>query len=85
MSHYETVAHTTATIASLVAIIAPAAVSLGLALRVGPGRAISLALSGRLVSAGTVPSQRKAEVDMLRNMAANVAADRYCIVVAPRA
>ena len=65
-------------------ILAPMAMAAGIAPRLGPGRAIVLALHSRLVSARTTLSERTAEVGKLREMAANVADDRYCVVVGPK-
>ena len=62
----------------------PVAMAAGIAPRLGPGRAIVLALHSRLVSARTTLSERTAEVGKLREMAANVADDRYCVVVGPK-
>ena len=85
MANVATIVATGATIlAPATTILAPAAMAAGILPRMGPGRAIVLALRSRFVSAGTAPSQRTAEVGKLREMAANAAADRYCIVVGPK-
>ena len=58
--------------------------ALGIVPRVGPGRAIALALRSRFLAAGTRPSQRSFEVKRLRAMTEHVAADQFCIVVGPK-
>ena len=76
----ETAAHALSALASLTSVRASAAAAAGLAAagltpRVGPGRAIALALRSRFVAAGTRPSQRSSEVVHLRAMTENAAAD----------
>ena len=76
-------------IASLTSVHASAAAASGLAAaglapRLGPGRAIALAVRSRFSAVGTRPSQRSSEVTHLRTMTANAAADHYCIVVGPK-
>lgn len=85
MSLLETLAHSFSTIASIVAILTPAAAAAaGYVPRVGPGRAMALAASCRLLSAGTRVSQRDAEVTGLRRMTRSAGQDQYCVVVGPK-
>jgi hypothetical protein len=84
MEFLESVAHLAKPFAALASILAPAAVATGYAPRLGPGRAVALALRSRLGSAGTRSSQRDAYVKVLRAMTANAARDQYCVVMGPK-
>ena len=71
-------------VASFAAIAAPpAAFAFGLVPRVGPMRAIVLALSTRFWRAQGV-SQRVSEVLTLRSMLSNVQRDHYVVVSGPK-
>ncbi len=71
-------------IASLAAISAPpAAIAVGLVPRLGPLRAIVLALSTRFRRAPDV-SQRTNEVRTLRSMLSTVQKDQYVVVSGPK-
>ena len=79
----EDLSHVIGIIASLAAIAAPSAAILGLAPRVGPMRAIVLALSTRFRRAQAV-SQRAAEVRTLSTMLSTVQRDQYVVVSGPK-
>lgn len=78
----ETLSQVVSIVASLAAIAVPSAAALGLAPRVGPMRAIVLALSTRFSPAKSV-SQRN-EVRTLRNMLSNAQRDQYVVVSGPK-
>ncbi len=80
----ESMAHIATTLASMAAILSPAAMASGLAPRLGPGRAIALALRSRFGAVGTRSSQRDAEVKKLRALTTNAARDQYCVVMGPK-
>jgi hypothetical protein len=84
MAFLESMAHIATTVASMAAILSPAAMASGVAPRVGPGRAIALALRSRFEAVGTTSSQRSAEVKELRAMTMNAARDQYCVVMGPK-
>jgi hypothetical protein len=85
MSVLETVAHLATTMAAVATIVSPAAaMAAGFAPRLGPGRAVALALRSRLGSAGTRSSQRDADVKVFQAMTANAARDQYCVVMGPK-
>ena len=86
MAFLESMAHIATTLASMAAILSPAAMASGVAPRLGPGRAIALALRSRFgaVPQGTRSSQRDAEVKKLRAMTTNAARDHYCVVMGPK-
>ena len=79
----ETLSHVASIVASLAAIAVPFAAALGLAPRVGPMRAIVLALSTRFRRAPDV-SQRTNEVRTLRSMLSTVQKDQYVVVSGPK-
>ena len=78
----ETLSHVVSIVASLAAIAVPLA-ALGLAPRVGPMRAIVLALSTRFRRARDV-SQRAKEVHTLRSMLSTVQESQYVVVSGPK-
>jgi len=86
MSVFESVAQLATTTAAVATILAPAAMAAGVAPRLGPGRAVALALRSHLESAGTRSSQRDADVKVLRVMTSNAARDQYqyCVVLGPK-
>ena len=80
----EVFAHASTVAAALFAALAPVSVvGLGLAPRVGPARAIALALTSRLRAAATV-SQRAADVRALQTSLRCAEADQYIIVFGPK-
>ena len=79
----ETLSHAVSIVASLAAIAVPSAAALGLAPRVGPMRAIVLALSTRFRRARDV-SQRAKEVHTLRSMLSTVQESQYVVVSCPK-
>ena len=78
----ETLSHVVSIVASLAAIAVPLA-ALGLAPRVGPMRAIVLALSTRFRRAREL-SQRATEVQTLRGMLSTVQESQYVVVSGPK-
>ena len=79
----ESLSHVVAIVASFAAIAAPSAAALGVAPRVGPMRAIVLALSTRFRRAPEV-SQRANELRDLRSMLSTVQKDQYVVVSGPK-
>jgi hypothetical protein len=87
MAFLESMAHIATTAAAVATLLSPAAaMASGLAPRLGPGRAIALALRSRFgaVPQGTRSSQRDAEVKKLRAMTTNAARDHFCVVMGPK-
>jgi hypothetical protein len=85
MAFLESMAHFATTVAAVAMILSPAAaMASGVAPRLGPGRAIALALRSRFEAVGTTSSQRSAEVKELRAMSTNAARDHYCVVMGPK-
>ena len=79
----ETLLHVASIVASLAAIAAPSAAALGLAPRVGPMRAIVLALGTRFRRARVV-SQRAQDVHSLRTILSTAERDQYVVVSGPK-
>lgn len=77
----ESLAQVVGLIASFAAIVAPPAV--GLVPRVGPLRALALALTSRFRRAQDV-SQRTDELQTLRRMLSTVQKDQYVVVSGPK-
>jgi len=88
MEFLSSVAQAATIFGTMAAVLVPPVVVVGAAAgripRLGPGRAVALALRSRLGSAGTRSSQRDAEVMVLRAMTTTAAADQYCVVVGPK-
>ena len=81
----ETLSQAVAVIASLAAIAAPpAAVAVGLVPRLGPMRAIVLALSTRFFKRAQTVSRRANELHTLRSMLSTVQRDQYVVVSGPK-
>jgi hypothetical protein len=79
----ETLLQVAGIVASFAAIAAPSAAALGLAPRLGPGRAIMLALSTRFRRARDV-SQRTSELHSLHSMLSTAQKDQYLVVCGPK-
>ena len=79
----ETLSQVVSILAPLAAVAVPSAAVLGLAPRVGPMRAIALALSTRFRRARYV-SQRVNEVHTLRSMLSSVLPSQYVVVTGPK-
>ena len=80
----ETLSHMASLVASFAAVAAPpAAVAFGLVPRVGPLRAIVLALSTRFKGTQDI-SQRTNEVLNLRKMLSNISMEQYVVVSGPK-
>jgi len=84
MAFLESMAHIATTVAAVATILSPAAMASGIAPRLGPGRAIALALRSRFGAVGTRSSHRDAEVKKLRALTTNAARDQYCVVMGPK-
>ena len=80
----ETLSYVASIVASFAAVAAPpAAVAFGLVPRVGPLRAIVLALSTRFKGTQDI-SQRTNEVLNLRKMLSNISMEQYVVVSGPK-
>jgi hypothetical protein len=71
-------------IAALAAAPAALAVGFGVVPRLGPGRAIALALRSRLFLRANPASQRAHDVAMLRGLLAFASKDQYVVVAGPK-
>jgi hypothetical protein len=80
----EFLAHAFSVAASIAAIAAPAAVGFGVMPRLGPGRAVVLALSSRFFSRAAVASARVADVATLRAMIDASRRGQYVVVAGPK-
>jgi hypothetical protein len=79
----EALAHAASVVAPFAALAAPPAALLGLAPRLGPGRAIALALGSRF-SHPARASQRGGDVAALRALLASARDDQYVVVAGPK-
>ena len=79
----ETLSHMASLVASFAAVAAPPAVAFGLMPRVGPLRAIVLALITRFRGTQDI-SQRTIEVLNLRKMLSNISMEQYVVVSGPK-
>ena len=84
LTSMETLSHMASLVASFAAVAAPpAAVAFGLVPRVGPLRAIVLALSTRFRGTQDI-SQRTIEVLNLRKILSNISMEQYVVVSGPK-
>ncbi len=79
----ETLSHAASLVASFAAVAAPPAAAFGLMPRVGPLRAIVLALSTRFKGTQDI-SQRTKEVLNLRNKLSKLLKEHYVVVSGPK-
>ena len=79
----ESLSHPVSIVASMAAITAPSAALAGLAPRIGPLRAVVLALSSRF-SRAQDQSQRAAELHALRSTLSATQRDQYVVVSGPK-
>ena len=80
----ESLAHAFSVAASIAAIAAPAAVGFGVMPRLGPGRAVVLALTSRFFLRADVASARVADVAALRAMLDTSRRNQYVVVAGPK-
>ncbi len=79
----ETLSHVANILTALATIVAPPAIAVGLVARLGPVRAVTLALGTRFRRAQVV-SQRASEVRTLRSMLSTVLRDQFVVVTGPK-